>query len=282
MINGRQGHSATRLADGRVLVAGGIGSNTAEIFNPATGTWSSAGTMNYGHSYHIAALLNDGRVLVAGAGSEMWAEHANAEIYNPATNSWSTTGNMVYARSVAGAAVLADGRVLVAGGIPINESNGRTAEIYNPATGKWTLTGNINSLRYFPTATRLGAAGRADNGVDPRDSRRPDRGVDLAAAYRYFSGRRLPGGHEDCGDLDEGRPWVGHWPVGGGIDLGLGAAPSAESLWRRRRLAARSLSGRGVGGVGCAHCGALYSRRPLPFNRPQIQLALCGPDLAGT
>jgi|GEM_PF-4080380 len=38
MINGRQGHSATRLADGRVLVAGGIGSNTAEIFNPATGT----------------------------------------------------------------------------------------------------------------------------------------------------------------------------------------------------------------------------------------------------
>lgn len=62
-------HSATLLFDGRVLVVCGssglTSSGAAELYNPATGTWSSAAgrTPCIGHT---ATLLQDGRVLVAG------------------------------------------------------------------------------------------------------------------------------------------------------------------------------------------------------------------------
>jgi Galactose oxidase, central domain len=45
MIVGRSGHTATRLLDGRVLVAGGDPSGTtAELYDPTTGTWSRTGS----------------------------------------------------------------------------------------------------------------------------------------------------------------------------------------------------------------------------------------------
>ncbi len=64
------GHSVTLLGDGRVLVAGGGGSggatNTAELHDPATGTWTATGNMLQTRKDHTATLLPDGRVLVAG------------------------------------------------------------------------------------------------------------------------------------------------------------------------------------------------------------------------
>jgi len=98
MTDGRQYHSATLLSDGRVLIVGG-GSDyanrrflaSAEIFDPATGTFTSTGSLATARSYHTATLLNDGRVLVAG-GYGAAAPLTSAEMYDPATGAFSPAG----------------------------------------------------------------------------------------------------------------------------------------------------------------------------------------------
>jgi N-acetylneuraminic acid mutarotase len=141
MKTARTGHTVTRLADGRVLVAGGMAwmyenirpycMALAEIYDPATNVWTSAGSMTAGRCGQTATLLPDGRVLVAGG----WSRVATytTDIYDPVTNTWSATGSMTQARTTHGAALLQDGRVLVAG----PDASG---EIWDPATGAWTPT----------------------------------------------------------------------------------------------------------------------------------------------
>ena len=73
---GRERHTATLLADGRVLIVGGAGQRAAdfsdsaiveaEIWDPATGSFSSAGRDAAGRALHTATLLPDGRVLITG------------------------------------------------------------------------------------------------------------------------------------------------------------------------------------------------------------------------
>ena len=97
MLTPRISHTATRLADGRVLVAGGVtvGPGTtaaAEVFDPGTGTWSAASSMNIARSRHVAVLLRDGRVLVAGGRRANRLATASAEIYDPAANTWDAHG----------------------------------------------------------------------------------------------------------------------------------------------------------------------------------------------
>lgn len=148
------GYTATRMLDGRVLIVGGgfNGTRSAQIYDPATGTMSSAASTIYPHGYHVAALLNDGRVLVAGSGNSIWADHGRVEIYNPSTNTWTETAS-IEPRSMAAAVTLADGRVLVAGGL--FSYNSTRVDIYNPATGTWTYAGSLNNYRYGPAITRL-------------------------------------------------------------------------------------------------------------------------------
>ena len=68
----RQGHSATLLPSGKVLVAGGnnqfvaIGLTSAELYDPATGLWTETGSLSAGRGVHTATLLPLGKVLVAG------------------------------------------------------------------------------------------------------------------------------------------------------------------------------------------------------------------------
>ena len=66
----RQQHTATLLSNGRVLVAGGSGAtgifSSAEQYDSANGTWTSAGHLANARFYHTATLLADGKVLVAG------------------------------------------------------------------------------------------------------------------------------------------------------------------------------------------------------------------------
>jgi hypothetical protein len=90
-------HTATRLADGRVLVVGGeteigIGAvAAAEIYDPATGMWTPTGSLHTARWEHSAALLGDGRVLVAdGVGADGYALDS-AEMYDPATGKWTVT-----------------------------------------------------------------------------------------------------------------------------------------------------------------------------------------------
>ena len=69
MVNPRYGHSATLLANGKVLVARGSGLSGylgAELYDPATGAWTATGPMINGSDFHTATLLPNGKVLVAG------------------------------------------------------------------------------------------------------------------------------------------------------------------------------------------------------------------------
>lgn len=139
------------LMDGRILVSGGFSSpdalNTAEIYDPMTGTWSPTGSLIIGRDNHTQTLLNDGRVLVTGGG----ATYVPAEIFDPATATWSFTGDMVQERFVGNTAtLLADGRVLVTGGLGTDG-----AEIFDPATDNWSSTRSASGTRFDHTATLL-------------------------------------------------------------------------------------------------------------------------------
>jgi len=146
MNNGRYGHTATFLRNGKVLVAGGAGPNscstttsTAELYDPVTGTWSATGNLNTARISHTATLLQSGQVLVAGGagGNGHKVSLDSAELYDPATGMWRTTGNFSTIRGRASATLLPNGKVLAVGG----SGAGPTAELYDPITGTWSNTG---------------------------------------------------------------------------------------------------------------------------------------------
>jgi len=96
----RYDHTATLLADGRVLVAGGGGTllassiGSAKLFDPTTGTWTTTSPMNSARGGHTASLLPDGRVLVEGGMSQSSYATKYAEVYDPATGAWAPAGDM--------------------------------------------------------------------------------------------------------------------------------------------------------------------------------------------
>src|SRR3990170_776254 len=125
MIEARQGHTATLLRDGKVLVAGGRPSEgivlaSAELYDPSSGTWTATGNMVTPRDGPTATLLPDGRVLVTGGADNCCegGELASAELYDPSRGSWTATAGMAEARLFHTATLLLDGRVLVAGSGP--------------------------------------------------------------------------------------------------------------------------------------------------------------------
>ena len=144
-------HTATLLANGEVLVAGGDNNKTgylssAEVYNPATGKWTLTGDMTVPREGHGAALLSNGQVLVAGginASTNGCATLATAELYNPLTVTWTATGSMTTGRYSFVLVALPNGQVLAAGGTNCGGGGLTSAELYNPSTGKWTATGSM-------------------------------------------------------------------------------------------------------------------------------------------
>ncbi len=140
----RYAHTATLLADGQVLVAGGAGPNRcstptsdAELYDPVSGTWSTTGSLNTARFNHTATLLQSGEVLVAG-GYAPQVSLDSAELYDPATGMWRPTGSFNTIRANGSATLLQSGKVLAVG-----TSSGEliSAELYDPATGTWSSTG---------------------------------------------------------------------------------------------------------------------------------------------
>lgn len=114
----RGDHSATRLRDGRVLVAGGAGGenkslSSVEIWDPVKRVWATGKPMRNARRGHAAALLPDGRVIVMGGINAGDQAIAAVEIWDPKTGNWSSAPPLWFpvARSVS--AVLADGDVLL-------------------------------------------------------------------------------------------------------------------------------------------------------------------------
>ena len=160
----REDHTATLLPNGKVLVVGGwylSGTDTcrqksAELYDPATGTFTATGAMGTARCLHTATLLPNGKVLVAG-GKDL-VDINSAELYDPGTGTFSDTGSMATPRDGHTATLLPIGMVLVvAGGKDIgpNGSILNSAELYDPGTGTFTPAGAMGTARYSHTATLL-------------------------------------------------------------------------------------------------------------------------------
>jgi len=123
----RYRHKAMLMPDGRVLVIGGLDreNNThplasAELYDPASGTWTATGSLSIARRWSTATLLPNGKVLVAGGddGTTVLGTNvlSSAELYDPASGAWTPTGSLITARSSHSATLLANGKVLMAGG----------------------------------------------------------------------------------------------------------------------------------------------------------------------
>jgi WD40 repeat protein len=217
MLEGRYAHTATLLADGRVLVAGGFNAGllaSAELYDPATGTWSATGSMLEPRVYYTATLLPDGNVLVAGTfygSSDGPYSLASAELYNPVRGSWIATGSMAHARGLQTATLLRNGRVLVAGGSGDGQTNG---ELYDPNAKSWSNAGLMVEGRDGHTATLLrdgtvllvGAGSNLSEVYDPVDgswtaTRAPTNvGRDHTATLLPNGKVLVAGGYDPSGD----------------------------------------------------------------------------------
>jgi len=169
--------SVTLLADGRVLVAGGLGPTppaegqrlpplkTAEIYDPATGTFSATGDMLDVRWKHTATLLKDGRVLITGGNGSGFCSIGASELFDPGTGTFSAAGSLISERGLVNhtATLLNGGDVLVTGG-----SNGCApdaaddppwdplfAELYQPSAGNFYTDGVMSTTRINHLAIHL-------------------------------------------------------------------------------------------------------------------------------
>jgi len=125
MHHARVEHTATVLPDGRVLVAGGRGSEvnaSAELYDPKTGAFTETGSMITARYKHTAGLLSDGRVMIAGGSDERdWhGILSSAEIYDLQLGKFIAAGSLNAGRFKlpASAVQVRSGQLLIAGGEP--------------------------------------------------------------------------------------------------------------------------------------------------------------------
>src|SRR5262249_19019793 len=125
MNDRRTAHTATRLPDGKVLIAGGLHCSTdgstvpdsAELYDPKSASFVLTGAMNASRFGHTSPLLSNGKVLITGGGDSISGYPlASGELYDPSTGTFTLTGSMRVPRLGHSATPLPNGKVLIAGG----------------------------------------------------------------------------------------------------------------------------------------------------------------------
>ncbi|MDQ6777711.1 MAG: SBBP repeat-containing protein [Actinomycetota bacterium] len=202
MATARFAATATLLENGKVLVAGGLLSSatssnsgpisgltlpvspvaataSAELYDPATNSWSPAGSLVTARGQHTATLLEGpacsgasrpsycGQVLIVGGrGVGRVPAFAQSELYDPASNSFTNTaGALATGRYDHTATLLQNGQVLAAGGLVANTVpspatlNTATTEVYSPSTGLWSAGGALGEIRSRAGAVLLTGTG---------------------------------------------------------------------------------------------------------------------------
>lgn len=173
MKTGRWLHTATLLNDGRVLIVGGRDNNcgstcpptsyyalsSAEIYDPATGSFTLTGSLNTSRYSHVATLLPDGRVLILGGetyDSDGYIQVLKTgEIYNPATGQFTPFGTMDIERSQFTITLLNNGKYLLVGGNTVIDLPTFKTEIFSVQTGTSVAGPDMTDSRKLHTATRL-------------------------------------------------------------------------------------------------------------------------------
>jgi hypothetical protein len=146
-------HTATLLANGKVLVAGGHDAS-AELYDPTSGAFTATGSMSVGRNSHTATLLANGRVLIVG-GQNVSGTLATAELYDPNSGTFTAAGTLAAPRTSCTATLLANGKVLIAGGSDSAGAPVATTELYDPGTGSFSAASSMASPRTLHTTTRL-------------------------------------------------------------------------------------------------------------------------------
>ncbi|EYF07241.1 Kelch repeat-containing protein [Chondromyces apiculatus] len=256
MHGARERHNAARLPDGRVLVVGGVGPNAdgsiteeeAEIYDPATDTWTLAAAPHVSFQAAVSTVLPSGRVLIAGGeGSDGSgagaAPQASAEVYDPATDTWTSLPPMSSPRVYHTATYLAGAGhgVLITGGEEASFNGGA-------AIG----TADFLALGVAPNgeACAIGdecVSGACEDGVCVTPDPGGEGGGGSGAGGNGAGGEGAGGGGEggnatgagDGGGTSDDDEGCGCTAVGTGAGAGAGwlgvAAVALLGLWRRRR-----------------------------------------------
>ena len=148
---GRWKHTATLLADGRVLVTGGFNGgqlSSAEIYDPVAETWSAtAGPMTVARYHHLASLLPSGKVLVTGGFSS-----ATAKLFDPATGTFAGTGSPLTSIGFGSTVTLLPNGPRARGRRLLRPTS---SNVYDPARGTWSAGPSLTPGRDTHAAALL-------------------------------------------------------------------------------------------------------------------------------
>jgi hypothetical protein len=145
------GYGVTRLADGRLLIAGGSSPDyrqldSAALYDPTSASLTPVGSMSIARAGHTQTLLADGRVLILGGQQGDDDTGLTAELFDPETRRFATLPAPFMGYGASPTTLLGDGRVLIAA---------LTYVLFDPSTERFTLIDAMTDSRGLHTVTTL-------------------------------------------------------------------------------------------------------------------------------